>query len=76
MGEVERLEAWMGRMEDKQDDILTRLGRVESQWAIRPCTDHETRIRSVEQFRWMSLGIVGMLSAAPGIIALMVLFGG
>ena len=75
MGDVENLRLWMERMETKQDDILLRLGRVESQWAIRPCQDHETRIRSVEQFRWMSLGIVGMLSAAPGIIALLMLVG-
>lgn len=38
-------------------------------WTERNVLDHEKRIRTLEQFRWMLLGIAALSSVAGGLIA-------
>jgi hypothetical protein len=38
-------------------------------WTERNVLDHEKRIRTLEQFRWMIVGIVSLAGVLGGIIA-------
>jgi hypothetical protein len=38
-------------------------------WTERNVLDHEKRIRTLEQFRWMIVGIVGIAGALGGILS-------
>jgi hypothetical protein len=38
-------------------------------WTERNILDHEKRIRTLEQFRWMIVGIVSLAGVLGGIIA-------
>lgn len=38
-------------------------------WTERNVLDHEKRIRVLEQFRWMIVGVVGVAGVLGGIIA-------
>ena len=38
-------------------------------WTERNILDHERRLRVLEQFRWMIVGIVGVAGVLGGIIA-------
>jgi hypothetical protein len=39
------------------------------EWSLRNIEDHENRIRTLEQFRWMIVGIVSLAGVLGGIIA-------
>jgi len=38
-------------------------------WTERNVLDHEKRIRTLEQFRWMIVGIVGIAGVLGGILS-------
>lgn len=38
-------------------------------WSIRNIDDHEKRIRALEQFRWMIVGVVTVAGVLGGIVA-------
>ena len=67
------LREWLGRVEKKVDSVLKEQAHLSAQWQIRPCTAHEDRLRALEQFRWKSLGVLTLLSASPGVGALVAL---
>jgi len=39
------------------------------EWSLRNIDDHEKRIRTLEQFRWMIVGIVGIAGVLGGILS-------
>lgn len=39
-----------------------------SEWAVRNTLDHEKRIRTLEQFRWMILGVVAISGLLGGLV--------
>jgi len=41
-------------------------------WTERNVLDHEKRIRTLEQFRWMIVGIVGISGALGAVITKMI----
>jgi hypothetical protein len=56
---------------DPTAQILLKLGEMGIQLAViteqlKPVTDHETRIRSLERFRWMLVGACGGVSGLTG----------
>lgn len=78
-GGEDRIDAWMVRMEKKLDDVRDEVASLRGQWAIRPCVDHERRLRIVEESRQKVAGVQSLIAAAPGVvalIALLMMFGG
>jgi hypothetical protein len=43
---------------------------MQGQWIIRPCDEHNRRITDLERQTWKMAGVIGLVSAMPGIVAL------
>jgi TolA-binding protein len=57
-------------LEAKIDDISQKLSTLSGQWQIRPCQNHSQRIQDLERQAWKMAGVIGLVSAMPGVVAL------
>ena len=58
---IERLDAKLSSAEERNASHQT--------WAERNIKDHETRLRTLEQFRWTILGFVAVAGLLGGVIS-------
>lgn len=59
MSEQEQIPAWAIEL-IKQVERLNEKIPTHVEWVERNLKDHENRIRLLEQFRWMVVGMVGL----------------
>jgi hypothetical protein len=61
----------MAAMRADTGKMLERLAIIDTREQITASTmtDHESRLRSVERFRWQMIGAAGAVGAASGIIS-------
>lgn len=57
-------------LETKIDDISQKLSTLSGQWQIRSCQNHSQRIQDLERQAWKMAGVIGLVSAMPGVVAL------
>ena len=53
----------------KQVERLNEKIPTHVEWVERNLKDHESRLRILEQFRWMVVGMVGLSGVLGGLIA-------
>ena len=59
MSEQEQIPAWAIEL-IKQVERLNEKIPTHVEWVERNLKDHESRLRTLEQFRWMVVGMVGL----------------
>lgn len=65
--EQEQIPAWAIEL-IKQVERLNEKIPTHVEWVERNLKDHESRIRTLEQFRWMLLGMVGLAGLLGAVI--------
>lgn len=63
----EQIPAWAIEL-IKQVERLNEKIPTHVEWVERNLKDHENRIRTLEQFRWMLLGMVGLAGLLGAVI--------
>lgn len=58
----ERIFEKLDELGDKQTQTLVEIGKMQEQ--LKGLPDHETRIRSLERWRWSLVGGLGLLTTA------------
>jgi len=64
----EQIPAWAIEL-IKQVERLNEKIPTHVEWVERNLKDHESRLRILEQFRWMVVGMVGLSGVLGGLIA-------
>ena len=67
MSDQEQIPAWAIEL-IKQVERLNEKIPTHVEWVERNLKDHESRIRTLEQFRWMLLGMVGLAGLLGAVI--------
>lgn len=65
--EQEQIPTWAIEL-IKQVERLNEKIPTHVEWVERNLKDHESRIRTLEQFRWMLLGMVGLAGLLGAVI--------
>jgi tRNA nucleotidyltransferase (CCA-adding enzyme) len=65
--EQEQIPSWAIEL-IKQVERLNEKIPTHVEWVERNLKDHENRIRTLEQFRWMVVGMVGLAGVLGGVI--------
>jgi hypothetical protein len=60
----------LNTLEAKIDKLNSSVSSIQGQWIIRPCDEHNRRIMDLERQTWKMAGVIGLVSAMPGIVAL------
>ncbi len=64
----EQIPAWAIEL-IKQVERLNEKIPTHIEWVERNLKDHENRLRLLEQFRWMVVGMVGLAGVLGGVVA-------
>jgi hypothetical protein len=67
VSDQEQIPAWAIEL-IKQVERLNEKIPTHVEWVERNLKDHESRIRTLEQFRWMLLGMVGLAGLLGAVI--------
>ena len=67
MSDQEQIPTWAIEL-IKQVERLNEKIPTHVEWVERNLKDHESRIRTLEQFRWMLLGMVGLAGLLGAVI--------
>jgi hypothetical protein len=67
MSEQEQIPAWAIEL-IKQVERLNEKIPTHVEWVERNIKDHEGRLRTLEQFKWMIMGMVGLAGVLGGVI--------
>jgi hypothetical protein len=68
MSEQEQIPAWAIEL-IKQVERLNEKIPTHVEWVERNLKDHESRLRTLEQFRWMVVGMVGLSGVLGAFVA-------
>lgn len=68
MSEQEQIPAWAIEL-IKQVERLNEKIPTHIEWVERNLKDHESRLRTLEQFRWMVVGMVGLSGVLGAFVA-------
>lgn len=68
MSEQEQIPAWAIEL-IKQVERLNEKIPTHIEWVERNLKDHESRLRTLEQFRWMVVGMVGLSGVLGALVA-------
>ena len=67
MSDQEQIPTWAIEL-IKQVERLNEKIPTHVEWVERNLKDHESRIRTLEQFRWMLLGMVGLAGLLGAVV--------